>query len=50
MRNANSKMNIKNYRSYTNKKELENKIPPITREKISNGKIQKIRDKRLEKN
>ena len=49
MRNSNSKMNIKNYRSYTNKKEIENKIPPIKREKSSNGKIEKIGDKRLEK-
>ncbi len=49
MKNSNSKTNIKNYRSYTNKKEIENKIPPITRDKSSNGKIEKIGDKRLEK-
>ena len=49
MKNSNSKTNIKNYRSYTNKKEIENKIPPIKREKSSNGKIEKIGDKRLEK-
>ena len=50
MKNSNSKTNIKNYRSYTNKKEIENKIPPIKREKSFNGKIEKIGDKRLEKN
>ena len=49
MKNSNSKTNIKNYRSYTNKKEIENKIPPIKREKSFNGKIEKIGDKRLEK-
>jgi len=47
---SNSKMNIINYRSYTNKKELENKIPPlISRDKSQIRKVEKIGEKRLEK-
>ncbi len=42
---SNSKMNIINYRSYTNKNTLENKIPPINQIR----KIEKIGEKRLEK-
>ena len=50
MVNINSKVNLKNYRSYTNRKELENKVPPsIIREKSQIVKIEKIGEKRLEK-
>ena len=44
--NSDSKINIKNYRSYTNRKELETKIPPL---KSQACKIEKIGEKRLEK-
>ena len=44
--NSNSKINIKNYRSYTNRKELETKIPPLKNQVC---KIEKIGEKRLEK-
>jgi hypothetical protein len=47
--NSNSKINIKNYRSYTNRKELETKIPPIPPLKSVPGKVEKIGEKRLEK-
>ena len=47
--NSNSKINIKNYRSYTNRKELETKIPPLPPLKSVPGKVEKIGEKRLEK-
>ena len=43
---SNSKMNIINYRSYTDKNKLENKIPPLINQI---RKIEKIGEKRLEK-
>ena len=43
---SNSKMNIINYRSYTNNNKLENKIPPLINQI---RKIEKIGEKRLEK-